>query len=182
MMWPLGIETKIATLPNAIRPSSAQNNVRAQAERSPARRASVRASGRDERGCGSGRLPQDGRVGLGVVGDDGGDRESEQEAQPEQESGRDLFAALGGGDVESGDASERPDEEHEAGPTAQIATEVGAECGESDRDGDVPHDLAEQLPTLVARDRFAAERRVVVGGLDGAHVTTTTGTERRPGR
>lgn len=34
MMWPLGIETKIATIPNAIRPSSAQNSVRAQAERS----------------------------------------------------------------------------------------------------------------------------------------------------
>jgi hypothetical protein len=56
-----------------------------------------------------------------VVGDDGGDRESEQEAQPEQECDCELFAALGGGDVESEDACERADEEHEAGPTAEIA-------------------------------------------------------------
>jgi hypothetical protein len=93
-----------------------------------------------------------------------------------------LFAALGGGNVESEDACERADEQHQPGPTAHIAAEVGPERGESDRDGDIPHDLAEQLPSLVARDRFAAESRVVVGSPDGAHVTTTTGTERRPGR
>jgi hypothetical protein len=29
MMWLLGMETKIATIPNAIRASSAQNSVRA---------------------------------------------------------------------------------------------------------------------------------------------------------
>jgi hypothetical protein len=34
MIWPLGIETKIATIPNAIRPSSAQNRLRAHEERS----------------------------------------------------------------------------------------------------------------------------------------------------
>ena len=77
-----------------------------------------------------------------------------------------MFAAPGSGDVESEDACERADEEQQPGPTAQIAAEVGAERRESDRDGDVPHDLAEQLPSLVARDRLAGERRVVVGGLD----------------
>src|SRR4051794_41325890 len=110
MMWPLGIETKIATIPNAIRPSSAQNSVRPGGEVS-ARRVAVRATGGDERSGGSGRLPQGGWVGLGVVGGDRGDRESEQEAQAEQESDCDLFAALGGGDAESEDASERRDEE-----------------------------------------------------------------------
>ena len=64
---------------------------------------------------------------------------------------------------------------------AQIAAEVGAERGEPDRDGDEPHDLAEQPPSLVARDRLAGERPVVVGGLDGAHVTTPRGTGRRAG-
>jgi hypothetical protein len=34
---------------------------------------------------------------------------------------------------------------------------------------DVSHDLAEQLASAVARDRFAAEGRVVVGGLERTH-------------
>jgi hypothetical protein len=34
MMLPLGIETKIVTIPNPMRPSSAQNSVRAHEERS----------------------------------------------------------------------------------------------------------------------------------------------------
>jgi hypothetical protein len=79
-----------------------------------------------------------------------------------------LFAAFGGGDVESEDACERADEKHQPDGAAQIAAEVGAERGESDRDSDEPHDLAEQLPSF-ALDRFAGDRRVVVGCAGRAH-------------
>src|SRR4029077_13207951 len=59
----------------------------------------------------------------------------------------------------------------QAGRAAQVAAEVGPERGECDRDGDEPHDLAEQLPS-VALDRLAAESRVVVGGPERAHRVT----------
>jgi PP-loop superfamily ATP-utilizing enzyme len=75
---------------------------------------------------------------------------------------------------------ERADEQHQPGRAAQISAEVGAERGESDRDGDEAHDLAEQRPGLVVRDRLNGESRLVGGGLERAHVTTTTGTGRRP--
>ena len=68
---------------------------------------------------------------------------------------------------------ERGDEQHQPGRAAQVAAEVGAERGESDRDGDEAHDLAEQRPGLVVRDRSSRERRLVGGGLERAHVTTT---------
>ena len=73
------------------------------------------ATSRDERRGGSRGLPQSGWVGVGVVGDDGGDRQAEQEAQSEQESDRELFAAIGGGDVEADDACERADEQQQPG-------------------------------------------------------------------
>jgi hypothetical protein len=88
MMWLLGIETKIATSPKTIRPSSAQNSA---------------------------------------------------------------------------------DEEPESAHAAQVAPDAGAERGEPDRDGDEPDDLAQQLPSAVARDRFAGHSRLAVGGLDGVH-------------
>jgi PP-loop superfamily ATP-utilizing enzyme len=68
---------------------------------------------------------------------------------------------------------ERADEQHQPGRAAQISAEVGAERGESDRDGDEAHDLAEQRPGLVVRDRLNGESRLVGGGLERAHVTTT---------
>ena len=99
MTLPAGIDTKIPTSPNAIRPSSAQNSVRAYDER-PRRVAYPYApAGRDEACAGARRLPQGGRVGLGVVGDDRRDGEPEQEAEPEQQSDGELLAALGGGDL-----------------------------------------------------------------------------------
>jgi hypothetical protein len=112
---------------------------------------------------GSGRLPQSGQVDLGVVRDHGGDGESEHEAQPEQKSDCELLAAAGSGDVEPDDACECADEQHPARGAAQIAAQAGAERGESDRDGDEPHDLAEQLAS-VALDRMIVEDRAVVGG------------------
>ena len=136
-----------------------------------ARGVAVRTGGGDERRGGSRRLPESGRVGLGVVGDDGGDRESEHEAQPEQESDREFLAALGGGDIEPEDERDRADEQHQPDRAGQIAAEVGAERGEADRDSDEPHDFAEQLPS-VALDRFDAEGRVVVRGVDRAHDVT----------
>ena len=165
MMLPLGIETKIATIPNAIRPSSAQNSVRAHEREVSARGVAVGAEGGDERRGGAGRLPESGRVGVGVVGDDGGDREAEQEPEPEQQPDRELLAALGGGDVESEDARERADEQHQPGRAAEIAAEVGAERGEADGDGDEAHDLAEQRPARpsVVRPLSPAEGRAVVG-------------------
>src|SRR3954453_9779724 len=116
MMWPLGIERKIATVPNAISPSSAQDSVRAQAERSllvalpyapqPATNAAV-APAACHRAGGS-------------------------------------FAALRGGDVKPEDACDRADEQPQPGPAAEIATDVGPERGESDRHCDIPHDVAEE--------------------------------------
>src|SRR3954463_10180621 len=142
----------------------------------------VRATSGDERRGRSGRLPQRGGVGLGVVGDDRRDRESEQQAQPEEQADRQLLAALGGGGIESEQARERAEEQHQPGAAAQIAAEVSAERGQGDRDGDEPHHLPEQPPRLVARDRLDGERPVVVGGLEGAHVTTPPrGTGRRAG-
>jgi hypothetical protein len=70
-----------------------------------------------------------------------------------------LLAALGRGDVEADDACERADEQHQPGRAAQISAEVGAERGESDRDGDEAHDLAEQRPGLVVRDRLSPQSR-----------------------
>jgi hypothetical protein len=110
----------------------------------------------------------------------GGGRAPEQEAQPEQGSDRELLAALGGGDVDAEDACERADEQQLPGRAAQITAEVGAERGESDRDGDEAHDLAEQRPGLVVRDPLCLESRVVGDGLERAHVTTTE-TEKPPG-
>jgi hypothetical protein len=45
---------------------------------------------------------------------------------------------------------------------------------------DEAHDLGEQRPGLVVLDRLFPESRLVGGGLERAHVTTTTGTGRRP--
>jgi hypothetical protein len=45
---------------------------------------------------------------------------------------------------------------------------------------DEAHDLAEQRPALLVLDRLCPENRLVGGGLERAHVTTTTGTGRRP--
>jgi hypothetical protein len=56
---------------------------------------------------------------------------------------RELLAALGGGDVESDDDWDRGDEQRDPDGAVQIAAEVGAECGEPDRERDVGHDLAE---------------------------------------
>ena len=73
-----------------------------------------------------------------------------------------MLAAFGCGDVESEDACERADEEHQPGRPAQIAADVGAERGEPDVTATNPHDLAQQRPG-VALDRFTANGRVVVG-------------------
>jgi hypothetical protein len=181
-MLPLGIETKIVTIPNPIRPSSAQNSVRAQRGEVSPRGVAVGPAGGNEPCGGSRRLPQGRRVGAGVFGDERGDRQAEQQPKPEQQPDRKLLAALRGGDVQADDACERGNEQDEAGRAAQIAAEVGAERRESDRDGDVPHDLARQLPSLVTRDRLGVERRPVNGGPGRAHVTTTTGRGRRPQR
>jgi hypothetical protein len=113
-----------------------RRGARCRGRRPSARGVAVGATGGDERRRGPSGLPQRGRVGLGVVGDDGGDREPEQQAQPEQQSDGELLAALGGGDVQSEDAGERADEQHQPGRAAQIAAQAGAEGGESDRDGD----------------------------------------------
>ena len=67
------------------------------------------------------------------------------------------------------------DERHQPGRAAQIATEVGAQRGEADRDSDEDHHLAEQPPSWSRAIALAGERPVVVGALDGAHVTTTQG-------
>ena len=48
------------------------------------------ATPRDERSGRSGSLPQNRWVGVGVVGDHRGGRQPEQEAQPEQDSDREL--------------------------------------------------------------------------------------------
>ena len=178
MTFSLGIETKIATIPNAIRPSSAQKSVRPQEEKS----LRVSAGSGDERRRGAGRLPQSGRVRVGVVGDDGCHRQAEQEAKSEQESDRELLAALGRGDVEAEDAGERADEQQQPGRATEISAEVRAERGEPDRDGDEAHDVAEKCPGLVARDWLCRESRLAGDGLERAHVTTTTGTGRRPRR
>src|SRR4051812_43329255 len=67
-------------------------------------------------------------------------------------------------------------------PPARPTTRAGAERGEPDHDSHEPHHLAEQPPRLIARGRLTGERPVVVGGLDGAHVTTPPrGTGRRAG-
>src|SRR3954454_19695464 len=47
-----------------------------------ARRVAVGAAARDERRGGSGRLPQSGRVGVGVGGDDRGDRQATRRPSP----------------------------------------------------------------------------------------------------
>ena len=94
-MFSLGIETKIATMPNTIRASSGPEQRARPRREVPASGVSVGAQRGDERRGGSGRLPQSGRVGIGVVGEDGADRESEQKAHPEQESDRELLEALG---------------------------------------------------------------------------------------
>ena len=93
MTFSSGIETKIATIPNAIRASSAQNSVRPHEREVPAGGVAVRAEGGDERRGGAGRLPQRGRVGVGVVGDQRRDREAEQQTEPEQQPDRELLAA-----------------------------------------------------------------------------------------
>jgi hypothetical protein len=117
----------------------------------------VRAERGDESRRGAGRLPQRRRIGVGVVGDDRRHREAEQQPQPEQEDDRQLVGAARHRDVEADDRAERADEEQQPSAAAQIASDVRAERGESDRDGDEPHDLAQQLATLVARRRPAGE-------------------------
>jgi hypothetical protein len=78
------------------------------------------------------------------VGDDGGDRQAEQQAQREQQPDRELLAAAGRGHVEPEGDRERAEEQNDPGPAGQVAAEVSAERGEADGDGDVAHDLAEQ--------------------------------------
>src|SRR5919199_1635001 len=134
MMWALGIATKIATIPNAISPSSAQNSVRPHGE-------------------------------------------PEQQAESEQQSDRELPSAPRRGEVEGDDACERADEQDEAGRTAQVAPEVGAERGERHRDGDGSHDLAEKRSS-VALDGLATKSRLVVGGLHRAHGVTPDSSAR----
>jgi hypothetical protein len=73
--------------------------------------------------------------------------------------------------LESEDACERAGEQRQPGRTAQVAAEVAAERGESDRDSDEPHHLPEQRPS-VALDRIFADCGVVVGGLERAHGVT----------
>src|SRR3954470_15638203 len=133
MTLPFGIETKIATSPNPIRPSSAQNSVARPRGEVPARGVPVSATGGHERRGGASRLPERGRVVVGVVGDDGGHRQSEQETEPEQQADRELLVAFGGGDVETEDAGEGAEEEHQAGRAAEVAPQVGAQRGEPDR-------------------------------------------------
>ena len=76
-----------------------------------ARRVAVRAERGDERCGGACRLPQRGRVGLGVVGDDGGDREPEQSPSPNRRPIASCSRPLGGGAVESEDHGEGADEQ-----------------------------------------------------------------------
>ena len=135
MTLPYGIETKIATMPE-----HDQGQERPEQRASPraevsARGVAVRAKSGDECRGRAGRLPQRGRIGARVVGDDGCDRETEQQAEPEHEPDRELLAAPGRGEVESEDGCERADEQQQPGPAAQIAAEVGAQRGEPDRDG-----------------------------------------------
>src|SRR3954452_17865867 len=51
-----------------------------------------------------------------------------------------AVAAFGCCDVEPEDAPEQGEEQHKAGSAAQVAAGVGAERGESNRDGDETHD------------------------------------------
>ena len=71
-----------------------------------------------------------------------------------------MLTALRRGDVETDDAGERADEQHDPGRAAQIAPEVGAERGDSDGDGDETHALTEQRPGLVVRGRLSPNCRL----------------------
>jgi hypothetical protein len=155
-MWLWGIETKIATIPKTIRASSAQNRPRGQV--SP-RDVTVGAQRGDERGGGSGRLPERRGIRARIVREHRPDRQAEQQAEPEQQPDGELLVAARGGDVEPEDASEGADEQSDSGAAGEIASEVGPEGGESDGRGDEAHDLAEDRSGVSSGERVAADGR-----------------------
>ena len=82
----LGIDTKIATIPNTSSASRAQNRTAVPRGQVAAGRVPDRAETRDERARGAGRLPERGRIGLRVPSSGPGpQRQPQQQAEAEQQ-------------------------------------------------------------------------------------------------
>jgi hypothetical protein len=81
------------------------------------------------------------------------DGQAEQQADGEQQPGRQLFVPARAGDVEADDRCERDDEERDAGATGEVAAEVRAERGAADGQRNEAHHLAEDRARAVAGDR-----------------------------